>query len=470
MTFFQLGKILRYLLHAFSILLFCWLHWKANLTTPPPWPDESVFLYPSLAFADSATFYAPELCSRPLFWMPPAYYVFLGTIFSVLPFSLSLARLTSLILIIAIYLLLTSISYILFNHNHNVILIALYFLDIRMIECANIARMEALLLFIVVLAFRLYLSGILIAPTILVFLSPLIHPNGFFFVIAFLCILIVNPVKKLKLSILSLFAVIIFIIIWLLYILSVSNNFDMFTHDFAIQLQRKADRNVIAYFNDKRLLVIPILLIVINLCNNRRMLLVILLFYIPGLLIKRIGVEVWYAPYEIVFWLFASFVVLNIARNITEFIIRKLSIINIVVYYLIIALIVLLQVRYNILNYHDTSELVRRNDAYIENEEILAINELIISNIDNPSKPVRVRFMPPGDGLLFRSETLQPVFPVCDCSATWDLTILHWSNLRTQVDYDNLISEYSDVPKDYRVVKYKTQNNDENSYSIWICY
>src|SRR5205814_10396522 len=72
---------------------FLWLRKVHELSYPVPWPDEGSFLWPTLAFRDHASLFAPELFpTREVFWMPPGFMVLEGLIFKIWTFSLGRAR------------------------------------------------------------------------------------------------------------------------------------------------------------------------------------------------------------------------------------------------------------------------------------------------------------------------------------------------------------------------------------------
>src|SRR5258706_521821 len=81
----------------FTVLLFVVAmfarHLAVGVAFPIPWPDESLFLWPAIAFAKSTALFSPELNPhRDVFWMPPGYAIIIGTLFKITGASLVIAR------------------------------------------------------------------------------------------------------------------------------------------------------------------------------------------------------------------------------------------------------------------------------------------------------------------------------------------------------------------------------------------
>src|SRR4051812_31228006 len=78
-----------FLLMGIFVVIHIFLHLKASFSFPIPWADEAAFYFPALCFMESNSLLSPHLNeARPLFWMPPAYSVFLGSLFKIIPPSL----------------------------------------------------------------------------------------------------------------------------------------------------------------------------------------------------------------------------------------------------------------------------------------------------------------------------------------------------------------------------------------------
>src|SRR4029079_6197252 len=93
-----------------------YFHLLAALTLPVPWGDEAYFVWQARAFERTNSFIAPELDpSRPVLLPPFVYAWTLGTLFKVLGYSLELARLYSLSMVLAGY---ACLVFLVRRHKH----------------------------------------------------------------------------------------------------------------------------------------------------------------------------------------------------------------------------------------------------------------------------------------------------------------------------------------------------------------
>ena len=161
-----------------------YLHVAASFTLPVPWGDEAYFVWQARAFERWNSFIAPELDpSRPIFLLPFVYGATLGLVFKVVGYSLEVARWASFTFVIASFALLAILV-----RRHAAPFIALglvsaLVLNRHFVVLGNVARMEALVIAV--------LCGVLVLmqrrrrweALALLSVTPMIHPNGMYFLI-----------------------------------------------------------------------------------------------------------------------------------------------------------------------------------------------------------------------------------------------------------------------------------------------
>lgn len=151
-----------------------------GLRSPVPWPDEGSFLWPALGLRDHFELFAPEVNpEREVLWMPPAFMVLHGALFSIVPFTLERARFVSTILVaIATVSVFGMVRPLQARLVHAVALCAFLAAPIVFVA-GNCARMESLVLALVTSGFYLLSRG-RAGGLGLVAVAPLAHPNGVF--------------------------------------------------------------------------------------------------------------------------------------------------------------------------------------------------------------------------------------------------------------------------------------------------
>jgi hypothetical protein len=225
-------------LFAVVALAFLATMFRRGLAYPTPWPDEGSFLWPTLAFRDGFSLFAPELHStREVMWMPPGFMVLEGTIFRILPFSLSLSRLLSALAICGAFAAVLSMvrtSRALAGH----VLAAspLLFAPIVLLA-GNVARMEGLVLLVTSLGF-FYLSERRSAGLALLALAPLFHPNGAF-PLAFGAVYWLFNLRKERLTRGDWAWMSVVAVAWVAYGVHVSMHFQDFLADMGAQIKFK---------------------------------------------------------------------------------------------------------------------------------------------------------------------------------------------------------------------------------------
>lgn len=273
---------------------------QADNSYPTPWPDEAHFLWQAHSVAEDNTLFSSELnTDRTIMWQPPGYAIFVGLLFKVFGSSLDVARMISLLLMIAAFLVLISLLTHYGNRWPILFISSLFFLNARFVACGNVARMEALLLLLVFTGFLLIQRGRSLSGLALLAISPIVHFNGFYFCLFGLGLVIfrgelftfLRPFTREKIT-----ALVIVGTVWLAYVVLIAGNWESFILDMEFQLLRKA-RNTTWYLlfgNEALLLYLFILAGSIYAYKVKLRATELLFLATPALIIYPMGHELWY--------------------------------------------------------------------------------------------------------------------------------------------------------------------------------
>lgn len=392
------------------LALYVSLHMIASLNLPVPWTDEAHFLWQSVAFQEHNTLLAPELNpDRILYGQPPVFMIFYGFLFKLVGFSLSIARHISLVLVILTFFLLALIWRQLEHPYLLLLLSGLFLLNRYFIVLGNVARPEAFLLLLIVLSMLFLSRGREMEGLAILLISPLVHPNGIYFLIAVLLYLILNKtwnwnaVKCSKTDI-ALLSIVGFL--WIGYLGFVGVGWDGFVTDMQYQFNRKLQRDIGQAFVSwvkVTFLICLISALVISIRRKLKPLSLLLTFSLASWLVNRIGQEMWYGVFD-------SFAFLLLSISVFELVLTFLP--KMSAKGLVAGVIFLLVVS---LDY--TGGMIERISAYPSNivwsgmqmpdtipyltsDDIDEINNLVLSHSSTRTQ-FRVEFEPGGDGLLY---------------------------------------------------------------------
>ncbi len=271
----------------------------AGDTLPVPWPDEAHFLWQSVSVAEHGSLLSPELNpERHVLWMPPGYMSFIGGLFAIFGNSLALARFVSLVCMLAVIPMLLVIVYRVWPSLVTMLVAPWFLLSGAFIAAANIARMEAVLLVLLCGSFLLLAAGRIWIAIALLLLTPLIHPNGLYFIpFALLLAFVYRQSVDWKLSRMSIILFATAFIAWIVYLLYISSHWDAFVLDMQYQFGRKAARPLL-----ERILVpealFPLASLILSaiygwLIRNKAIVVAVALA-MPAWLAGWIGLEMWY--------------------------------------------------------------------------------------------------------------------------------------------------------------------------------
>ncbi len=327
----KLADIAYYSLLILVLVLYIIINRQAGNAYPTPWPDEAHFLWQANSIAENNTLFCPELnTDRTIMWQPPGYLIFVGTVFKVFGSSLNIGRSISLLLMIVLFLMLMSLTTHYGNRWSVLFICSLFFLNSRFIACGNIARMEALLLFLVLAAVLLIQRNKSLFGLALLAVTPIVHFNGFYFALFGFALVIfkgelftiIRSFTRTKILILIAVAA-----IWIGYAILIASNWDSFVLDMKYQFSRKEDAFIWQLLiENEALLLYLFLLIGIVIAIKLEIRVIELLFLaLPALIIYPLGHELWYEVIDhlgyllvAIFFIHISFLIFPIDRSLSR--------------------------------------------------------------------------------------------------------------------------------------------------------
>ncbi len=317
---FKLNRpdLLYYLVAAAFLAIHVWVVLTAGLTFPTPWPDEAHFLWQAHAFAENFTLFAPQLnTERIIFWMPPGYMVVVGLFFKVVGSSLTAARFLSLLFMIPALIMLLRFLAKLVSRWWALAFWGLFIINARFIACSNMARMEALLLLMVTGAFLLIQNGRLTWGVLLLLFTPLVHFNGFLFLVfglAYTFYLLKTGNSVITWNRWTLMVSAFLVLAWAGYALFAAMNWSAFMQDMAYQFGRKGKGKPWSFLTTRENLLFLILLIVAAAyaARNKIRSFDLVFLAVPAWLTWRIGHELWYEVLYHVGFLASSLLILSV--------------------------------------------------------------------------------------------------------------------------------------------------------------
>ena len=181
--------------------------WLA-LVIPIPWTDEAAFLAQAYALSHYGTLFVPALNpDRVLMWMPPGYMVFLAGVFKIFGYSFGAARWTSATLYVLTYaVLVRAMSQTLRGWRAviGLLLVLAVATTPYVAVLANIARMEALYNFSIVISLYAVLRNRPALGFALVLATGTVHFNAVYFLPVYLFMMadatVTRRVPKMRLS------------------------------------------------------------------------------------------------------------------------------------------------------------------------------------------------------------------------------------------------------------------------------
>lgn len=292
-----------FLLYLLVVISASWyLHRNAGLGMPLPWADECLFVLPALNLADHHTLFTPQINpERHLMWMPPGYSIVLSVVYTVLPYSLQLARDVSWLFIIILFLGLLRLLKGVAPQSIVIVFVSVFLLSTNFTVAGNTARMDALLACSVCWGWFLTVRGNSYYGIGILLISTLIHPYGLYFLGGSLLYLLAEKRgafrRPTRLEILFAAAAGLSIAAYLIYVLQHRGEF---LQDMQFQLERKSSRDILERLrNDTTMIVLLAGYVltfpfVLKFARDR---IDVLIFGGISLAIQLFGLEMWYHIY-----------------------------------------------------------------------------------------------------------------------------------------------------------------------------
>lgn len=292
-------------------IIYTYAHVALGFVCPLPWPDESHFVWPAISLAEHGTFVSPELNpDRAIYWMPPGYMTILGGIFAVTEPSLAVARWFSFACVLGAFAFFLFILQRLKFSWLSITLAAAFWLNASFVACGNVARMEALVLLLVMATFWLLIDGRLWLSIGILALTPLVHPNGLYFLVAGIAFAVFqwrSSDEKPRMTFVAKALFGLVVVLWGLFLWQCISNWTNVSTDLAFQFTRKGERSFLNQVLDWDNLALLIMLIGWTLVRGwrDRTKLPLLGIALAGWLADMVGFEMWYRVY----WMLAALII-----------------------------------------------------------------------------------------------------------------------------------------------------------------
>jgi hypothetical protein len=270
-------------------------HISAGYIFPVPWPDEASFLWQAIGFQHTNTLFAPELNpARDVFWMPPGYMIVIGALFKVFGYSLALARTASLICMCAVFVMLAAVIRKYALPLLSIFLLGAVFLTTPVIAAGNVARMDPMLFVIIAGALLLFKNGRDYTAFALLAISPLIHPNGIYFIAGALVYFILEKRwRNLSLRGFDILLFAIAVVLWGFYITYIAKHWGDFLSDMQYQLHRKSS-NLYVFTLSNAVFLVPFIAIVVYGARKKTLDVLLTCFGFIMWWVYTTGGEMWY--------------------------------------------------------------------------------------------------------------------------------------------------------------------------------
>jgi hypothetical protein len=243
---------------------------RLGFAFPVPWNDETAFLAQAFAFKETNSLFVWGLnAERDVMWMPPGYFVLMGTAFKLLGYSFGLARSLSAVSYLVGFAILLQLAW---RHGRKqwraVVALALgiAFLSPYSLAIANLARMEALFDAVILLSLLAACRQQPVIGLALVFSAALVHFNASYFLLPYAGWLLWLLLRRQTLQVTppALLCLLAALALWALYVRYLLHDLDGFVHDMRFQF---AIKSIVPPFKGRSgqleivaLLLIPVLL------------------------------------------------------------------------------------------------------------------------------------------------------------------------------------------------------------------
>jgi hypothetical protein len=224
------------------LIILCYF---AGFKFPVPWDDEACFLLQAYSFTKNNSLLSPYLSpERVVMWEPPAYFILIGIIFKLTTFSVSIARLISLLFTFVSFTFAVKIIDTVKGNTFLKLAMLLFFLHPTFIAMANIGRQEAIYFALALISLYLLLTRRHLSALSVAAFSGLFHFNGIYVTLLCLIVIAISCVENrghLKQYISSQFRkmdLLIFmltVLAWCAYAVLAISNFNSLINDMSFQ-------------------------------------------------------------------------------------------------------------------------------------------------------------------------------------------------------------------------------------------
>jgi hypothetical protein len=234
----------------------------------------------------------------------------LAGVFALTGPSLEIARAVSFLCVIVSFAVLVRILRARGLGRLAVCIAAAFFAGAHFVACGNVARMEALLLFMVLTAFKLLFDRRTTFALGILALGLLVHPNAAYFLgaaLVYSAALLLNKQVRLAWTRTAAVATLALLVTFLSYSIYLAQHWPYVVEDWQFQLARKAERSVFAQIKTFDNLALFLLLVPTLLSRDptARPRLALLVLAAPAWAAAVVGFEMWYR----VFWVLAALIV-----------------------------------------------------------------------------------------------------------------------------------------------------------------
>ena len=317
--------ILTILLVAVTLGVSYYTHVKAEYNFPQPWRDESILLWQSKAIQERNSLFAPEADpERTVMWMPPGYFVVTGVIFKAIGFSLVKARWISWFFSVVAY---SALLVFFADRKHRFLywgIISLVFLDSFFVVMGNVARMEALVMAIVLWGFVMLKHDKPWYGLALLAASLLVHPNGGYFALGGgVWFVWKYRLKWPRPSAGEVFVGLVVCGLYAGYLLHVAQNWSWFLSDMRVQFVEKGSNDILGSFLMPKYLIVTAAFAVFSIAAIvfQPVLMLQLILGYASIVVRLVGNEQWY----VVFVPLGLLIIILTILDYTTFVVDKVG-------------------------------------------------------------------------------------------------------------------------------------------------
>ena len=218
---------------------------RLGFAFPVPWNDETTFLAQAFAFKETNSLFVWGLnTERDVMWMPPGYFLVMGTLFKLFGYSFALARSISAVLYLGAFAIFLRLAWRHAGKQQRALValaLGLAFLSPYSLAISNLARMEALFSAAILLSLLAACRRQPLIGLALVLCAALVHFNATYFLLPYACWLLWLLLRRRTLQVTppALLCLLGALALWALEGRYVLHNLDGFVHDMRFQFAIK---------------------------------------------------------------------------------------------------------------------------------------------------------------------------------------------------------------------------------------